>query len=190
MMPVRWLTNCSRTQCSACKSSCSTACITTNFFVGRCTASTCRYRWPTTAAAVFRVSGMTCSAFGDPSQLPCWAGGSAAGPRHCRKCASSPFAANGHRARHGAAPRDQPVCMVWPATAAPRPGASDASGSRGCGPTTAALGDPALLPGQACIADRFTHGSFASTSARSPRRLRSAAQHKLERWGGCLTLVN
>src|SRR5215510_9117348 len=39
MMPVRWLTNRSRTRWSACKSSCSAVLVATNFIVGRCTAS-------------------------------------------------------------------------------------------------------------------------------------------------------
>src|SRR5579859_6524054 len=38
-MPVRWLTNRSRTRCSACKSSWSAVFVATNFIVGRCTAS-------------------------------------------------------------------------------------------------------------------------------------------------------
>jgi hypothetical protein len=37
--PVRWLTNRSRTRCSACRSSCSAVFVATNFIVGRCTAS-------------------------------------------------------------------------------------------------------------------------------------------------------
>src|SRR5262249_18929356 len=39
MMPVRRLTNRSRTRWSACKSSCSAVLVATNFIVGRCTAS-------------------------------------------------------------------------------------------------------------------------------------------------------
>ena len=39
MMPVRWLTNRSRTRCSACRSSWSAVLVATNFIVGRCTAS-------------------------------------------------------------------------------------------------------------------------------------------------------
>jgi hypothetical protein len=39
MMPVRCLTNRSRTRCSACKSSCSEVLVATNLIVGRCTAS-------------------------------------------------------------------------------------------------------------------------------------------------------
>src|SRR5262249_17306213 len=39
MMPVRSPTNRSRTRCSACRSSCSTVLVATNFMVGRCTAS-------------------------------------------------------------------------------------------------------------------------------------------------------
>src|SRR6516164_5508248 len=39
MIPVRWLTNRSRTRCSACRSSCSAVFVATNFIVGRCTAS-------------------------------------------------------------------------------------------------------------------------------------------------------
>jgi hypothetical protein len=39
MMPLRWLTNRSRTRCSACKSSCSAVLVATNFIIGRCTAS-------------------------------------------------------------------------------------------------------------------------------------------------------
>jgi hypothetical protein len=39
MMPVRWLTNRSRTRWSACRSSFSAVFVATNFIVGRCTAS-------------------------------------------------------------------------------------------------------------------------------------------------------
>jgi hypothetical protein len=39
MIPVRWLTNRSRTRCSACRSSCSGVLVATNFIVGRWTAS-------------------------------------------------------------------------------------------------------------------------------------------------------
>src|SRR5262252_8489308 len=61
MMPVRWLTSRSRTRWRACKSSCSTVFVATNFMVGRCTASAigsaswksffCPFEYPTAKAS-------------------------------------------------------------------------------------------------------------------------------------------